>query len=105
MVQFIGSCKNGSSVILAISGSKVSTGVKVVAGRIAVTVGDENGVSVVAGAIVVVVVAEGSIDDTCVGCFVGLAGIHPTRAEVAIKKRDNKDNGFILPSFPIVSGF
>lgn len=104
--QFIGSFNSGCIVSLAWAGSNVSSGVSVMVGegvldgRVTIPVGVGDSVALMTGIRVDVgivgAVAEG---------IVGPAGEHAAKAKAKNKQRDNKDNGFIIETFPIVPHF
>jgi hypothetical protein len=104
--QFIGSSSRGSIVSLAWAGSNVSSGVSVAVGegvsvgKLTIPVGVDGSVSVLTGVRIEVAIV-GTVAN-CVGCIVGLTGVHPARARTGIKKRDSKENGFIFKTFSFV---
>lgn len=82
------------------NGVRVMVGEGVLNGRLTIPVGVEGSVALMTGVRIVVgivgAVAEG---------IVGLTGTHPAKAKTEAKTRDNKDNGFIIETFPIVPRF
>jgi len=76
----------------------VIVGESVAVGNLTVTVGTGVFVSVIVGVRfevgIVLAVAEGIVGDgSCilsVGCMVGLAGAHPAKTKVGIKRKENK---------------
>ncbi len=92
-LQFNGSRNRGSSVALAISGSRVSTGVGVLVG---VTVG-LGWVAVMVG-----VRVDGGGVFVWPGVIVLSEGAHPVTAKIMIAKRNKQPKDFICKPFPIV---